>query len=289
MKAEGCIRKAQNMRFRPCIDIHKGKVKQIVGGSLSDEKGSADENFVSGRPAKYYALLYKDRGLGGGHVIVLDKKDSPFYEESKKEALAALKAFEGGLMAGGGINDENAEEYLNAGASHVIVTSFVFNRGRIDGERLERMKKAVGRQRLCLDLSCRKREGKYFVVTDRWQCFTNEVLCGDLLNRLAESCDEFLVHAADVEGKKAGIEEEVLKILKTSPIKVTYAGGVKDLSDLGRIRELGGGRVDATVGSALSVFGGTIDLDDIIGYNNNPDFADNFRFRPQEVMDYRGE
>ena len=266
------------MRFRPCIDIHKGKVKQIVGGSLNDEKGSADENFVSRRSAKYYSLLYKDRGLFGGHVIVLDQKDSPFYEESKEEALSALKAYEGGLMAGGGINDENAGEFLDAGASHVIVTSFVFKEGRINVERLERMKKAVGRQRLCLDLSCRKRDGRYFVVTDRWQRFTDEVLCGDLLSRLAESCDEFLIHAADVEGRRAGIDEEVLDILKTSPIKVTYAGGVKDLSDLERIRELGGGRVDATVGSALSIFGGSIDLDDIIGYNESPDFSEHPSF-----------
>ncbi len=254
------------MRFRPCIDIHNGKVKQIVGSSLDDNKG-AKENFVSKKDASEFALMYKRYGLFGGHVIILDPVESPHYEGSKNAAFSALKAYNGGLMAGGGINDENAAQFLDAGASHVIVTSFVFKNGILDRDNLSKLEKAVGRKRLCLDLSCKKRDGKYFVVTDRWQKFTELELSSGLLCELSEHCSEFLVHAADVEGKRAGIEEEVVEILKGSPIPATYAGGIKDLSDMERIRALGDDRVDATVGSALSLFGGSIDLEELIMYN----------------------
>ena len=255
------------MRFRPCIDIHNGKVKQIVGSSLNDESTSADENFVSRRSASEFALLYKKHALKGGHVIILNSKESPYYEVSKNEALAALKAFEGGLMAGGGINDETASEFLEAGASHVVVTSFVFLNGTINFDNLGKLENRVGKERLCLDLSCKKRDGRYYVVTDRWIKFTDEVLSPELLCRLSNYCGEFLVHAADVEGKRSGIEEDVVRILKESPIPATYAGGIRSVSDMERIRNLGDDRVDATIGSALSIFGGSIDLNDIIGYN----------------------
>ena len=124
------------MKFRPCIDIHNGKVKQIVGSSLSDADQSAAENFVSDRDAACFARLFRDGGLDGGHVILLNKKDSPYYAETKRQAFLALSAYPGGLMAGGGITPANAEEFLLAGASAVIVTSYVFRDGRIDRERL---------------------------------------------------------------------------------------------------------------------------------------------------------
>lgn len=250
------------MEFRPCIDIHSGKVKQIVGGSLKDG-GGHKENFVSEKSASEFALMYKKYGLPGGHVIMLDRRDTPEYEASKREALSALKAYKGCMMAGGGINDENAGDFLDAGASHVIVTSFIFKDGELDLGNLERMKGATGRERLCIDLSCRKKEGLYYVVTDRWQKFTKFVLDRNLLYELAGSCDEFLVHACDVEGMRAGIDEEVIKILKDSPVTVTYAGGVKDMSDLERVRNAGDGRVNVTVGSALDIFGGTIPLESL--------------------------
>ncbi len=252
------------MEFRPCIDIHNGKVKQIVGSSLDDISGSVDENFVSGQGASQFALLYKKYGLKGGHVIILNKRGSEEYEASKKEALSALKAFPGGMMAGGGIDDSNAGAFIEAGASHVIVTSFVFSGGKLNGDNLDRIKRSVGRERLCLDLSCRKKDGHYFVVTDRWQKFTGLRLDKELLDRLSDSCDEFLVHACDVEGKRSGIDEEVIRILTQSPIPVTYAGGVRELKDLERVRKAGGDRINVTVGSALKIFGGDIDLEDII-------------------------
>lgn len=255
------------MEFRPCIDIHNGRVKQIVGESLKDE--GAEENFVSEKNASEFALMYKKYGLKGGHVIMLNRRGTPEYEASKKEALAALGAFEGGMMAGGGINDENAAEFLEAGASHVIVTSFIFSDGELNFQNLEKLKNAVGKERLCIDLSCRKKDSFYYVVTDRWQKFTNLILDEKLLGRLSESCDEFLVHASDVEGKRAGIDEDVIRILTKSPITATYAGGVKDLSDLERVERAGGGKVNVTVGSALDIFGGSISLKEIADLSRN--------------------
>lgn len=247
------------MEFRPCIDIHNGKVKQIVGGSLKDERDSAQENFVALREADYYARLYREDRLYGGHVILLNPVDSPFYQATKAQALQALGAFPGGLQAGGGITPENAAEFLEAGASHVIVTSYVFSDGQVNYENLERMKQAVGKQHLVLDLSCRSREGAYYVVTDRWQRFTGERLDPALLSRLYGYADEFLIHAVDVEGRSAGISEEVLRLLAGwEGCPITYAGGVRDFSDLERLWELGGGRINVTVGSALDLFGGPL-------------------------------
>lgn len=253
------------MRFRPCIDIHNGKVKQIVGGSLTDENDFARENFVSEQDAAWYARLYQKDGLKGGHIIQLNSTDSDYYQATKAQALAALRAYPGGLQAGGGITAENAAEYLNAGASHVIVTSYVFRDGQIFYENLERMKRAVGRERLVLDLSCRKKDGAYQIVTDRWQRFTSMRITKDILTELSAWCDEFLIHAVDVEGKASGIEEELAVLLgEWRGIPVTYAGGVGSMEDVLRLKELGRGRLDVTIGSALSLFGGCIPYGDVI-------------------------
>ncbi len=197
------------MEFRPCIDIHNGRVKQIVGSSLRDAGDAAAENFVAEQDAAWFAHLYKEEGIRGGHIIMLNAKDSVYYEDTKAQALAALREYPGGLQIGGGITAENAEEFLASGASHVIVTSYVFSGGRVDYDNLTRLAEEVGKERLVLDISCRKRGEDYYVVTDRWQKFTDEKVCIPLLDRLAEYCSEFLIHAVDVEGKARGIEKEL--------------------------------------------------------------------------------
>ena len=247
------------MEFRPCIDIHNGKVKQIVGGSLKDEGNMADENFVSGQDAVFYANLYKKEGFRGGHIILLNARDSEYYEATKKQAMGALQAYPGGLQVGGGITDENAEEFLTAGASHVIVTSYVFCDGKIQMDRLKKLRNAVGKEHLVLDLSCRKKDGKYYIVTDRWQRFTEQMITEDLLEQLAGYCDEFLVHAVDVEGKNGGIETGLVRMLSDyDGIPVTYAGGVHSWDDIELLKKLGKGKIDMTIGSALDLFGGTL-------------------------------
>ncbi len=257
------------MRFRPCIDIHNGKVKQIVGASLKDAGDQAAENFVSDKSAADFAKLYKKYGLKGGHVILLNGKESGYYGETKKQALSALTAYPGGLQAGGGITADNAAEFLRAGASHVIVTSYVFQGGEIRKENLERLVRAVGRQHLVLDVSCKRREDGYYIVTDRWQRETAVQITPDLLDELSAYCDEFLIHAVDVEGKKGGIEEMLIgELAGWQGIPVTYAGGVRDLEDLRKMRKAGGGRIDVTIGSALSIFGGTLDFEMAVRYCN---------------------
>ena len=257
----------KKMKFRPCIDIHNGKVKQIVGGSLTDNDDNAKENFVAEKDAAFFSQLYKDKGLRGGHIILLNPASSGYYEKTRQQALSALLAYPGGFQAGGGITPENAEIFLNAGASHVIVTSYVFKDGKLHYDRLEEMKRAVGKERLVLDLSCRKRENDYYIVTDRWQNYTDVRLTEETLDALSESCDEFLVHAVDVEGKAQGIEEELVKMLgKAGRIPVTYAGGVHDFTDLKKLKESGRGKVDVTIGSALDLFGGDMKLDDVLAY-----------------------
>ena len=249
------------MRFRPCIDIHNGRVKQIVGGSLTDAGDRAKKNFVSEMDAAWYADLYRSHGLTGGHVILLNAKDSPYYEQTKAQAVSALREWPGGLMIGGGISADNAGEFLDAGASHVIVTSWVFRDGRIRYDRIRTLRETVGKEHLVLDLSCRKRDGKYFVVTDRWQKFTEEEVTADLLSRLQDSCDEFLIHAVDVEGKAKGIEEALVELLADAcGIPATYAGGVGSYEDVRKLRDLGKGKVDVTIGSALDLFGGPLEF-----------------------------
>ncbi len=255
------------MQFRPCIDIHNGKVKQIVGSSLRDDGDTASENFVSEKGAAYYAELYKEKNLSGGHVILLNSRDSDYYEATRAEAVSALKAFPGGMQIGGGITDENAAEFLEAGASHVIVTSFVFRNGSLDHENLGRLQREVGREKIVLDLSCRKKtlDGPYFVVTDRWQKFTGFEVNESTLKTLSDECDEFLIHAVDVEGKGAGIDPELVKILsEVDLVPVTYAGGVRSLADVDILRENGKDHVNFTVGSALKLFGGTLEVDELI-------------------------
>ncbi len=255
------------MKFRPCIDIHNGKVKQIVGGSLKDENDKADENFVSNQDASYYAKLYKEKGILGGHVILLNGNDSPFYDSTKEQALMALKEYKGGLQIGGGINDKNALFYLQSGASHVIVTSYVFMNGQVNYDNLKKINRIVGKEHLVLDVSCRKKDDKYYIVTDRWQNFTDVSLCEQTFYELHQYCDEFLIHAVDVEGKAKGIEEDLALMLgKLEGMKLTYAGGIGSFSDLDKLKELGKDKVDFTVGSALDIFGGNMDFEKIVNY-----------------------
>lgn len=252
------------MRFRPCIDIHNGKVKQIVGGSLLDAGNYARENFVSGQDSVFYAELFKERGLVGGHVILLNDRDSKYYEQTREQAMAALRAYPRGLQVGGGITPENAEDYLQAGASHVIVTSYVFSDGEVSLEHLREMERTVSRERLVLDLSCRKRDGDYYIVTDRWQVFTNVRLTGEVLSQLGAYCDEILVHGVDVEGRCGGVEQPLVRLLgEWAERPVTYAGGICSVEDLEVIRRLGNGNVDFTVGSALDLYGGTLPFETV--------------------------
>ena len=257
------------MRFRPCIDIHNGCVKQIVGGSLADKGNQAQDNFVSEQDGSYYGELYKSRGLTGGHIIILNPAGSEFYEKDLQQAYSALSSFEGGLQIGGGINDKNAAGFLDKGASHVIVTSFVFRNGEIDEHNLTLMKNAVGKDRLVLDLSCRKRGEDYYIVTDRWQKFTDTRLCPETIERLRNSCDEFLIHAVDVEGKAKGIEDDVARMLgDIEDMPATYAGGISSFDDLEKLKVLGKGRVDFTIGSALDIFGGNMSFEEAARFNS---------------------
>ena len=258
------------MEFRPCIDIHNGKVKQIIGGTLKDQGDQAAENFVSEQDAPFYAKLYQSYGIRGGHIILLNGKDSPNYEATKLQALAALQVYPGGLQVGGGITAENAHEFLRAGASHVIVTSYVFRDGKVDYDRLEKLVQVVGKEHLVLDLSCRKKDGSYYIVTDRWQKFTDECVTEELLDRLEGYADEFLIHAVDVEGKASGIEGELAELLgKWNKIPVTYAGGIGSFSDLEELAERGQHHLNYTIGSALDLFGGSMKFEDVLAFGKN--------------------
>ena len=257
------------MKFRPCIDIHNGKVKQLVGGSLKDKGNQADENFVSEKDAAYYANLYKKDGIKGGHIIILNAGGSEFFKESKKQALAALKAYPNGMQIGGGVTAINADDYIRDGATHVIVTSFVFKDGRVNYGNLKSLVKAVGKEHIVLDLSCRKKDGQYYIVTDRWQKFTDEELTVELLHKLESWCDEYLIHGVDVEGKAQGIDQELVKFLaQYDGNKVTYAGGVKNFDDLELLKDYGNDKIDVTIGSALDLFGGDMEFAKVLEYCN---------------------
>ncbi|HRX16849.1 MAG TPA: phosphoribosylformimino-5-aminoimidazole carboxamide ribotide isomerase [Spirochaetota bacterium] len=248
------------MRFRPCIDLHNGQVKQIVGSTLNREAKPVIENFVSSKDAVYYANMYKESNLTGGHIIKL----GPGNDEA---ALLALKTYPGGMQLGGGVTAGNAVKYLDSGASHVIVTSYVFIDGRINWENLDLLVKTVGKEKLVIDLSCRKKDDFYYVVTDKWQKFTSFTISEKNLDMLSNYCDEFLVHAADVEGKCSGIETELVTMLgKWASIPVTYAGGVSSLGDLEEVKEAGSDRIDITVGSALDIFGGKLPFADVVNF-----------------------
>ena len=255
------------MQFRPCIDIHNGSVKQIVGGSLKDADDQALENFVSEYDAAFYARLYRSYGLKGGHIILLNHKDSEFFEATKAQGLQALKAYPEGLMIGGGITAENASEYIEAGASHVIVTSYVFKNGLVEILNLNKLVEMVGREHIVLDLSCKKIDGQYCIVTDRWQKATDVILSHETLDYFKDFCDEFLIHAVDVEGKSNGIETELAELLGDwGKIPITYAGGVHDFHDLELLKTLGRDKIDVTIGSALDLFGGHMSFEKVLEY-----------------------
>lgn len=250
------------MRFRPCIDLHDGKVKQIVGGTLTDSSKGLVENFISDKSPEYYAGMFKNDGLTGGHVIMLGTGNN-------EAALRALKAYPDGLHIGGGINTENAAFYLENGASHVIVTSYVFKDGEINFQNLDRILSEVGKERLVLDLSCRKKDDSYFVVTDRWQKFTEFRITAENIALLSGYCDEFLIHAVDVEGKNKGINEELVQKLGLwVNIPATYAGGASSLEDIHKLKVLGNDKLDLTIGSALDIYGGKLQYKDILKYFN---------------------
>ena len=257
------------MKFRPCIDIHNGKVKQIVGSSLRDAGDQAMENFVSEKRAADYAAMFRDDALSGGHVIMLNSRDSEHYGATKAEALAALAAWPGGLQIGGGVRDDNARELIDAGASHVIVTSYVFRGGEISYEALRRLVSEIGRERIVLDLSCMRLEdgGGYRVMTDRWQRAADESVTPAFLREMSEHCAEFLVHAVSSEGKMAGPDLDLIGILAASPVPVTYAGGIGSYEDIEKIEAAGGGRVDYTVGSALDIYGGSLSYKKLASFN----------------------
>ena len=249
--------------FRPCIDLHSGKVKQIVGGTLDDSNDSPATNFVSEKPSSWYADLYKKDKLTGGHIIRLGAGN-------EEASLSALAAYPGGMQIGGGINDENASDYLQAGASHVIITSFVFKDGRLNEKNLDKVLQQTGKEKLVLDLSCRIKDDKYWIVTDRWQKFTDVELTPKTLMELATYCDEFLVHAVDVEGLCNGIDWNLVNLLCHSNIPTTYAGGASSINDLIKITENSKNKIDLTIGSALDIFGGDkITYDEAVRYNRN--------------------
>lgn len=239
-------------RFRPCIDLHEGKVKQIVGSTLRDGQERPKENFVSSQGAAWFAELYKKDNLLGGHVIMLGSGN-------EDAAIQALSAYPEGLQIGGGIHAGNAQKYIDAGASHVIVTSSVFESdGTFSERKLEGIASVVGKERLVLDLSCKATATGWQVAMNRWQLLTDLPVNADTMARLSPYCEEFLIHAVDVEGKCEGIDKQlVTKLADWSSIPVTYAGGARSLNDLEQVQRLSDGRVDVTIGSALDIFGGS--------------------------------
>jgi len=240
-------------KFRPCIDLHDGLVKQVIGGTFAEDRDKAPiENFVSERKSRHFAEMYRNDNLVGGHVIMLGSGN----EESASDAI---KEYPQGLQLGGGITPKNAAGWLDRGATHVIVTSYIFEGSFFSDERLSKMVKSVGKDRLVIDLSCRVcSEGGWKVAKDRWQTITNLPINHETLDKLSDSCSEFLIHAADVEGKCEGIDVELVKLLGSwGKIPLTYAGGVRSIEDLHKIDELSSGCLDVTVGSALDIFGGT--------------------------------
>lgn len=243
------------MEFRPCIDLHDGKVKQIVGETLNTE---LVENFVSQHDSTYYAELFKRDGLRGGHVIML----GPNNEEAAKRALSA---YPGGLQVGGGIHAQNAQQYLDAGASHVIVTSYIFKDGKLNWDNLHAIVEQVGKQRLVIDLSCKSRDGRWYVVTNQWKQFSDFEVNAANIAELEQYCDELLVHAVDVEGKQSGIQQDLVRDLaEWTSIPTTYAGGARSLDDIELFRQLSGGKLGLTIGSALSIFGGALDYETVL-------------------------
>ena len=248
------------MQFRPCIDLHDGKVKQIVGSTLGHENVAVVENFTSQYDSSYYAKMFANDPLTGGHVNMLG-------HGNERAALAALQAYPGGLQVGGGITAENAKQYIDAGASHVIVTSYIFHDGLLDMERLKKLVHTVGKENLVIDLSCRKRDDKWFVVTDKWTKFSDFEVNAESIRMIEQYCDELLIHAVDVEGKRSGMQEELVRDLaQWTTIPTTYAGGVRSLEDLRKFERLGHSKLHVTIGSALDIFGGDLRYEDVVAY-----------------------
>lgn len=248
------------MNFRPCIDLHDGKVKQIVGSTLGYDNKEVVENFTSDQDSSFYASLFLQNKLTGGHVIML----GPGNEEA---AISALEAYPNGLQIGGGITADNAQKYIDAGASHVIVTSYIFHDGQLDMDRLQQLVKKIGKEKLVLDLSCRKRDGKWYVVTDKWTKFSDFEVNAQSIKEIEEYCDELLIHAVDVEGKRSGMQEDLVRDLaEWTSIPTTYAGGVRSIDDLKKFESLSNGKLHVTIGSALSIFGGDLDFQTVVNY-----------------------
>ncbi len=238
--------------FRPCIDLHQGKVKQIVGGTLTDTGVGLRTNFISEHEAPWYANRYREDALKGGHIIMLGSGN-------EDAALAALRSFPMGMQIGGGLTDANILPYLEAGASHGIITSWLFPNGKLSLSRLEKISALAGRDRLVIDLSCRRRENQWLVAMNRWQTITEVRIESGLLKLLSEYCSEFLIHAADVEGRCEGVDWDLVDFLsEISPIATTYAGGAKHLDDLEEMDRRSLGRIDLSIGSALDLFGGNL-------------------------------
>ena len=250
-------------RFRPCIDLHQGKVKQLVGGTLRDDGEGPRENFVSDKPPAWFAGTFRADHLTGGHVIKL----GPGNDEAAREALAA---WPGGLQIGGGISVANAREWLDAGASHVVVTSALFDpNGKFLADTLDALVKAIGADKLVIDLSCRRTAAGWTVAMNRWQTLTEMDVTHATLDRLAPFCAEFLIHAADVEGLCRGIDAELVSLLGAwGKLPVTYAGGAATMEDVRLVESAGRGMVDVTVGSALDLFGGKgLCYKDLVAWN----------------------
>ncbi|MFC7684578.1 phosphoribosylformimino-5-aminoimidazole carboxamide ribotide isomerase [Ureibacillus sp. GCM10028918] len=248
------------MELRPCIDLHDGKVKQIVGSTLGHQDKFVVENFISDKDAAYYAEMFKKDGLTGGHVIMLGAGN-------EDAAFLALQTYPDGLQIGGGITSENAKKYIDAGATHIIVTSFIFHDGKLDMERLEKLVQEVGKEHIVIDLSCRKRDGKWFVVTDKWTKFSDFEVNEASISDIEQYCDELLIHAVDVEGKRSGMQEELVQDLALwTTIPTTYAGGVSSLEDLEKFRDLTKGRLHVTIGSSLDIFGGDLSYREVVEF-----------------------
>lgn len=254
-------------KFRPCIDLYEGKVRQIVGSTLSLEDFATFSTDVlytapEEKDAAYFANMYKNDNLSGGHIIML----GPGNEE---EAKKALQAYLYGLQIGGGINIDNAEEYLKAGASKVIISSWLFVNNSLNEKRLIEICKQIGNEKLVFDLSCRQKDDTWFVAINKWQTLTDLEINKENLDKLSQYCSEFLIHAVDVEGKRKGIDEELVeKLGQWVDIPTTYAGGANSIEDLQRVKKLSKGTLDLTIGSALDIFGGNVEYEECVKFNN---------------------
>lgn len=245
-------------KFVGCIDLHDGQVKQIVGGTLKDNDDSLETNFVSKYPPSYYAQLYLKNRIEGCHVIKLGPNNDA-------AAMEALNAAPGFLQVGGGINDENCLQWLEK-ASKIIVTSWLFTKeGTFLMDRLQLLSNKCGPDRIVVDLSCRRTpDSKWVVAMNKWQTLTTLELNKETFTELSKYTDEFLIHAADVEGLCKGIETDLVTKLYewtkdiNKEVKIVYAGGAKSISDLELVDKLSNGTVDLTYGSSLDIFGGKL-------------------------------